>query len=85
MDGEDLYQRYCISCHIDPVWQAPNPEVAADWQGKDLSNRRLMVERTYIGYGNMPARGGDPTVDWDMIDAAVGYMISQAKKAQKRR
>ena len=75
MDGEQVYNGSCVTCHEAGVADAPIP-------GSDQMTQRLiekgidtLVMNAIDGINVMPPRGGNPGLTDEQIRAAVEFML----------
>lgn len=75
VDGEAVYGGLCMSCHDAGVAGAPIK--ASDQMTARLEERGLegLVSNAINGLNAMPARGGNPALTDEQIQAAVEFML----------
>jgi len=75
VDGEQVYQSLCVSCHAAGVAEAPIP--GSDAMAQRLAEKGLdeLVSSAINGLNVMPPRGGNPQLTDDQIRAAVEFMV----------
>jgi cytochrome c5 len=82
VDGEYIYQQLCGACHTAGVAGAPNMEAAA-WVARIPQGVETLVRHAIEGYqgeaGVMPARGGNPSLSDEQVDASVRWMLDNLK------
>ena len=81
--GKSVYGKTCALCHAAAVAGAPKPGDKADWgpritQGMDVLHKHALEGFTGAK-GQMPARGGVPTLSDDEVKAAVAFMVDQSR------
>ena len=77
--GKDVYERVCASCHNAGIAGAIKLNDKAAW-GKHIHHGiDHMVESVIKGKGAMPARGGNPNLTDDEVEAAVNYIVEQTQ------
>ena len=75
VNGEQVYQQVCASCHGAGVLNAPIPGDAAAWAPRLAKGNDTLYANAINGIGAMPAKGGRADVADDAIKAAVDHMI----------
>ncbi len=83
-DGKQVYDAACAACHASGVLQAPRAGVRDDWVERESQGFDVLLEHVLKGYRNMPAKGGNPTIPDDEIDAAIRYMLAASGFEQYR-
>jgi cytochrome c5 len=81
--GQDVYTKTCAVCHTAGVAGAPKLGDKADWGPRIAQGKNVLYERAIKGYtgkkGAMPAKGGNTALADAEVQAAVDYMVTQAK------
>lgn len=77
--GKEVYERVCAACHDTGVTGAIKLSDKATWKKHIHHGTGHMVESVVKGKGAMPARGGDPNLTDEEIEAAVHYIIEQSQ------
>lgn len=81
--GEDIYTRFCASCHATGIAGAPKVGDKAAWAPRLKTGEKALVERAIKGFqgkdGFMPARGGNSALTDAEVAAAVAYMTAKSK------
>ncbi|PLX90398.1 MAG: hypothetical protein C0614_00715 [Desulfuromonas sp.] len=77
--GKDVYERTCASCHNLGISGAIKINDKEAWKKHIHHGIDHMVESVIRGKGAMPARGGNPNLTDEEIEAAVHYIIKQAQ------
>ena len=75
VDGEAVYGGLCVSCHQAGVSGAPisgGEQMAVRLEEKGLET---LVYNAINGLNAMPARGGNPSLTDEQIQAAVEFML----------
>ncbi len=80
LEGQQVYQRSCASCHDKGMDGAPKLGDKQTWQPLIDKNMDVLFTHTLKGYGNMPAKGGCTQCTTIEIEAAVRYMVNQSKE-----
>jgi len=75
MDGEQVYNGLCMTCHDAGVADAPIP--GSDQMAQRLIEKGIetLVTNAINGINVMPPRGGDPGLTDEQIRAAVEFML----------
>jgi cytochrome c5 len=77
--GKKVYERNCVSCHDSGVAGAIKLSDKSTWKKHIHHGIDHMVESVILGKGAMPARGGNPDLSDEEIEAAVHYIIRQTQ------
>jgi cytochrome c5 len=75
IDGPGVYNGLCAACHESGAAGAPirgSEQMAARFDEKGLE---MLVSNAINGLNAMPARGGNPALTDEQIQAAVEYML----------
>lgn len=75
VNGESVYNGLCMACHGTGVSDAPIPgseQMAARETEKGMDG---LVQNAINGLNAMPARGGNPALTDEQIQAAVEFML----------
>lgn len=80
MSGEQVYAKLCTGCHAAGVMGAPKATDALAWaeRRKALGGLDGLVASAIKGKGQMPARGGDPSLSDDEVKASVEHILKAA-------
>lgn len=77
-DGEVIYQQLCGACHGSGAGGAPRM-VQAEWTGRIAQGMETLVRHSIEGFqgdqGIMPARGGNPSLTDEQVEATVVWMV----------
>jgi cytochrome c5 len=81
--GKSVFGKTCALCHAAGVAGAPKPGDKEDWapriaQGKDVLYKHA-IEGFTGGKGQMPARGGSPSLADADVKLAVDYMVDASR------
>lgn len=80
LDGEALYSSAgCAACHRSGIAGAPVLGDSASWVGHLDKGMETLYEGAIRGIGAMPARGGNPRLSDEEIEAIVDYMVEQVE------
>lgn len=81
--GKSVYGKTCALCHAAGVAGAPKPGDKADWGPRIAQGNEVLNKHALEGFsgakGQMPARGGSPSLKDDEIKAAVTFMVEQSR------
>ncbi len=77
--GRDIYGNSCAICHGQGVAGAPKFGEKLAWESRITQGLEILKQHALEGYtgesGVMPAKGGNPSLTEQEINAAVSYMI----------
>ena len=73
--GEDVYNSFCMACHVSGAAGAPKTGIAADWTARLAAGIDTVYANAINGKGAMPAKGLCGDCSDDEIKASVDYMI----------
>ena len=81
--GEETYKSVCGVCHASGIAGAPTVGDSTAWQTRIQQGLSVLNEHALQGYqgdsGFMPAKGGNPSLSDESVEAAVEYMVEQSK------
>ncbi len=77
VSGKEAYERVCARCHEEGVDGAPKTGDREAWAGRSWLWEAVLFEHAKTGYKNMPAKGGDPSLDDATVEKAAEYMLSR--------
>ena len=75
VDGEAVYKQACSACHAVGAAGAPKSGDKAAWAPRIKKGEDALVASAIKGIGNMPPKGGNPSLTDAQIRAAVAYQI----------
>ncbi len=75
VDGEAVYKQACSACHAVGAAGAPKSGDKAAWAPRIKKGEDALVASALKGIGNMPPKGGNPSLTEAQIRAAVAYQI----------
>lgn len=79
MTGQEIYEKYCQTCHKDGVAGAPKLQVVADWKPRlDKKNIQGLVQTAIKGQNAMPPKGTCAECSEQDIQATVEYMVPKS-------
>ena len=74
--GQQAYEEICAGCHEEGLDGAPRTGNREDWAGRSWLWETVLFEHARSGYKNMPAKGGDATLDEVTVSKAAEYMLT---------
>jgi cytochrome c5 len=81
--GKSVFNKTCALCHAAGVAGAPKPGDKADWGPRIAQGNDVLYKHAMEGFtgakGQMPPRGGAPTLTDDEMKAAVNYMVDASR------
>jgi cytochrome c5 len=75
--GEEVYNAICTGCHATGAMNAPKLEKAA-WDSRLANGLKGLMASAINGKGQMPAKGGDPSLTEEEIQNAILFMADKA-------
>ena len=75
--GEEVYNTACAACHGTGVLNAPKFRDNASWGERLAKGIDGLLASAIQGQGQMPARGGVPTLSDDELRGAIEHMLEQ--------
>ena len=77
ISGATAYQENCARCHAAGEHGAPRTGKPDDWEVRSSLWQAVLMEHAKQGFFDMPARGGNPQLPDDVVNAAAQYMLEQ--------
>ncbi len=77
--GEQIYNQFCVACHLVGVANAPKLGDVAAWSERIAKGMDVLMASTLNGINAMPARGTCMTCSDADLQAAVEYMVDSAR------
>jgi cytochrome c5 len=74
-EAKKLYKTVCFTCHDAGVAGAPIVGNKEQWATRIAQGTDALYHTALNGKGAMPAKGGNPSLDDDIVKATVDYMI----------
>lgn len=74
--GKQAYEEICAGCHEEGLDGAPRTGDAAAWDERSWLWEAVLFEHAREGYEDMPAKGGDATLDDATVTRAAEYMLT---------
>ena len=83
-DGKTIFDKLCTTCHTTGAAGAPKITDKAAWAPRLKQGVDTLVKHAIDGYtgpdGNhMPAKGGNPALTDEQVEATVKWMVSQVQ------
>jgi cytochrome c5 len=75
--GKEVYDGVCFACHASGVLGAPKFHNQADWASRIAKGKDVLLQSAINGLNNMPARGGNPSLQDEELKAAIEYMLGE--------
>lgn len=79
VSGINTYAANCYVCHDTGAAGSPKLGDAAAWTERLAKGQDALYDSALNGVNTMPAKGGNPSLSDEAIQAAVDYMISTVK------
>ena len=76
LTGEQAYEQACARCHDEGTDGAPVTGDSDAWAGRSMLWEAVLFEHAKEGYLEMPAKGGDESLDDTTVERAAEYMLS---------
>lgn len=78
LTGEEVVESTCAQCHQMGILSAPKIGSNEDWAPRAANGYPALLKSALEGKGDMPARGGNPSLSDDNIKAGISFMLSEA-------
>ncbi len=75
VDGAGIYNRVCMACHETGAAGAPIRGDEAAWAERTEQGFATLLEHSINGIGAMPARGGNPNLSDEEMEASTAYLL----------
>jgi cytochrome c5 len=75
--GKEVYDSVCFACHASGVLGAPKFRDQADWASRIAKGKDVLLQNSINGLNAMPARGGNPSLTDEELQAAIDYMLGE--------
>ena len=75
IDGAGIYNNICMACHETGAAGAPIRGDEAAWAERTEQGFATLLEHSINGIGAMPARGGNPNLSDEEMEAATAYLV----------
>ena len=77
--GQAIWETTCSSCHQTGLAGAPVIGDEKAWGKRLARGKDSLYGHALNGWGDMPARGGNPELSDDQVKLAVDYMLSKVE------
>lgn len=81
--GREIYQIECSGCHDEGEEGAPSLAKTSEWETRSAKGLAVLLDHAINGFqgpdGEMPARGGTPSLTDEEVTNAVNYMLATPK------
>lgn len=82
LDGSVIYQNLCSGCHTSGAGGAPTL-ASAQWTARLAQGTDTLYKHAIEGFtgssGVMPAKGGNPALSVEQMEATVDWMVANLK------
>ncbi len=82
LDGQVIFDKLCSACHSTGAGGSPTME-KAQWDARIAQGFDTLVQHAIEGFqgnsGLMPARGGNPALSDEQVEASVRWMLDNLK------
>ena len=83
VDGKQVYDAGCVACHGAGIAGAPRVGDSGAWVDRIGAGLDSLVAHAINGFqgnqGMMPAKGGNPSLSDEEVEAAVEYMVAESQ------
>ncbi len=76
LTGKQAYELVCAGCHEEGINGAPRTGDREAWGARSWLWEAVLFEHAKQGYMDMPARGGEESLDDATVEMAAEYMLS---------
>jgi cytochrome c oxidase cbb3-type subunit 3 len=73
--GKEAYDLVCAGCHEEGIDGAPRTGDREAWAGRSWLWEAVLFEHAKDGYMEMPAKGGEESLDDATVEMAAEYML----------
>ena len=77
--GQAVWEGTCLTCHQTGLAGAPIIGDQKAWGKRIARGKDSLYGHAINGWGDMPARGGNPELDDAQVKLAVDYMLSKVQ------
>lgn len=74
-EAKKLYKTVCFTCHDAGIAGAPIVGNTEQWAPRIAQGKDALYHTSLNGKGAMPPKGGNPSLDDDLVKATVDYMV----------
>lgn len=83
--GKEIYDKWCISCHLAGISNAPRLAEPKDWVQRLPKGRAIMLKSVIEGIvPSMPARGLCRGCSDEELGAALDYMLGTLPETESK-
>ncbi|SFT56708.1 Cytochrome c5 [Halomonas saccharevitans] len=75
IDGAGIYNNVCMACHETGAAGAPIRGDEAAWSERTGKGFETLVSHAVNGFNAMPAKGGNPSLSDEEVQAAVAHLV----------
>ncbi|WP_346796914.1 c-type cytochrome [Halomonas sp. Bachu 37] len=75
VDGAGIYNNVCMACHETGAAGAPIRGDEAAWAERTEKGFATLLDHAINGFNAMPARGGNPSLSDEEMEAATAYLV----------
>lgn len=75
IDGESIYSNVCSACHESGAAGAPVRGAEDAWSDRVEKGFATLLDHSINGFNAMPARGGNPDLSDEEVEAATAYLL----------
>ena len=77
LTGKEAYELVCAECHEEGIDGAPKTGDRDAWAGRSWLWEAVLFEHAKQVYMEMPAKGGDESLDDTAVEMAAEYMLNR--------
>ena len=77
LTGKEAYDLVCAGCHEEGIDGAPRTGDRDTWADRSWLWEAVLFEHAKQGYMEMPAKGGDVSLDDAAVEMAAEYMLTR--------
>lgn len=74
-DGEAVYNRACMACHMTGAAGAPIKGNTEAWEPRIEKGSETLYEHSINGFNAMPPKGGNMSLSDEEVKSAVDFMV----------
>ena len=78
-DPEQIYNTYCVACHMTGATNAPITGSVADWAPRIAKGTEVLYNNAIDGIGLMPVKGLCGDCSDDEVIATVDYILDKSQ------
>ncbi|SFD15616.1 Cytochrome c5 [Thiohalospira halophila DSM 15071] len=77
MAASEVYSQVCAACHDNGAAGAPIMGEKGQWQPRADKGMDTLMDHALNGFNAMPAKGGNPSLSEEEVQAAIEYMLEE--------